>query len=131
MVRSMRNGSPNLFRMMINMDAPDHLKYRRITQGWLMPQKLQSLENRIRVIAREAVDCMAAHGGECDFARDVALHYPLRVVMEILGVPEQDEPRMLKLTQEIFGGDDEDLRRSAGAVGDPVAQMNSLLEVVT
>jgi cytochrome P450 len=130
MVHSMRNGSPNLFRMMINMDAPDHLKYRRITQGWLMPQKLQSLENRIRVIAREAVDCMAAHGGECDFARDVALHYPLRVVMEILGVPEQDEPRMLKLTQEIFGGDDEDLRRSAGAVGDPAAQMNSLLEVV-
>jgi cytochrome P450 len=129
MVRSVRGGAPNLFRMMINMDAPDHPKYRRVTQGWLMPQKLQSLENRIRAIAREAVDRMASHGGECDFARDVALYYPLRVVMEILGVPEQDEPRMLKLTQEIFGSDDEDLSRDARAMGDPVAQMNALLEV--
>jgi cytochrome P450 len=102
---------------MVNMDAPDHLKYRHITQGWFTPQKLQSLETRIRVIAREAVDRLASHGSECDFARDVALLYPLRVVMEILGVPEQDEPRMLKLTQEIFGSDDEDLRREAYFAG--------------
>jgi cytochrome P450 len=130
MVRSMRGGAPNLLRMMINMDAPDHLKYRHITQGWFTPQKLQSLETRIRVIAREAVDRLASHGRECDFARDVALLYPLRVVMEILGVPEQDEPRMLKLTQEIFGSDDEDLRRDARAAGDPAAQLGQLLEVV-
>ena len=42
-------------------------------------------------------------GGECDFVTDVALHYPLHVIMKILGVPEEDEPRMLKLTQELFG----------------------------
>ncbi|MBV9560787.1 MAG: cytochrome P450 [Bradyrhizobium sp.] len=130
LVRSMQGGYPHLLRIMVNMDAPEHMKYRRITQGWLMPQKLQSLESRIRMIAREAVDRMASHGGECDFARDVALHYPLRVVMEILGVPEQDEPRMLKLTQEIFGSDDEDLRRDARAAGDPIAETNSLLEVI-
>jgi cytochrome P450 len=130
LVRSMRGGNPHLFRMMVNMDAPDHLKYRRVTQGWLMPQKLKSLEERIGLIAREAVDRMASHGTECDFARDVALHYPLRVIMEILGVPRQDEPMMLKLTQEIFGSDDEDLRRDAHAAGDPVARMHSLLDVV-
>jgi cytochrome P450 len=115
---------------MVNMDAPEHMKYRRITQGWLMPQKLQSLENRIRAVAREAVDGMASHGNACDFARDVALRYPLRVVMEILGVPAQDEPRMLKLTQELFGADDEELSRDASSVGDPIEKMNSFLEVV-
>jgi cytochrome P450 len=130
MVRSMRGGNPNMFRMMINMDAPDHMKYRRITQGWLMPRKLQSLENRIRAIAREAVDRMASYGNECDFARDVALHYPLRVVMEILGVPEQDEPRMLKLTQEIFGANDEDLRRDARAADGPTALLDQLMDVI-
>jgi cytochrome P450 len=130
MVRSMRGGNPNMFRMMINMDAPDHMKYRRITQGWLMPQKLQSLENRIRAIAREAVDRMASYGNECDFARDVALHYPLRVVMEIVGVPAQDEPRMLKLTQEIFGANDEDLRRDARATDDPAALLGQLMDVI-
>jgi cytochrome P450 len=130
LVRPMRGGSPNLFRTLVHMDAPDHLKYRRITLDWFAPQKLQSLEARIRVIAREAVERMASHGSECDFARDVALLYPLRVVMEILGVPEQDEPLMLKLTQEIFGADDEDLRRDARSAGDPATQVGQLLDVV-
>jgi cytochrome P450 len=130
LVRSMRDGSPNLFRTLVHMDAPDHLKYRRITLDWFAPQKLQSLEARIRVIAREAVERMASHGSECDFARDVALLYPLRVVMEILGIPEQDEPLMLKLTQEIFGSEDEDLRRDARSAGDPATQVGQLLDVV-
>ena len=47
---------------------------------------------------------MAGLGGECDFVADVALTVPLRVIMEILGVPAVDEPRMLKLTQELFQG---------------------------
>jgi cytochrome P450 len=62
MVRSMRGGSPNLLRTLVHMDAPDHLKYRRITLDWFAPQKLQALEARIRVIAREAVERMASHG---------------------------------------------------------------------
>jgi hypothetical protein len=56
---------------------------------------------------------MAATGGRCDFVRDVALHYPLHVIMTILGVPEEDESRMLKLTQEIFGAADPELGRNA------------------
>jgi cytochrome P450 len=52
---------------------------------------------------------MAALGDECDFATDVALYYPLRVIMSILGVPEQDEPLMLELTQGVFGAEDPEL----------------------
>jgi cytochrome P450 len=63
-------------------------------------------------IARSEIDAMAALGGECDFINKVALGYPLRVVMEILGVPREDEPRMLKLTQEIFGPEDPELNRN-------------------
>ena len=55
---------------------------------------------------------MAAMGGHCDFARDVAFLYPLHVIMEVIGVPQIDEPRMLKLTQELFGSADPDLNRS-------------------
>jgi cytochrome P450 len=56
---------------------------------------------------------MTATGGRCDFVKEVALHYPLHVIMTILGVPEEDEPRMLKLTQELFGASDPDLGRQA------------------
>src|SRR5216684_3200755 len=101
------------------MDAPDHPKYRALTQAWFMPRNIGGLDERIRNIARASVERMAAKGGECDFVREVALHYPLHVVMEILGVPESAEPRMLMLTQELFGVADPELSRSPGAAAVP------------
>ena len=113
-VRAMMGGSPHLVRSLVQMDAPDHPKYRALTQAWFMPPNIKGLEDRIRGIARRAVDKMAATGGECDFVREVALGYPLHVIMEILGVPEEDEPRMLTLTQELFGAADPELARDGG-----------------
>jgi cytochrome P450 len=84
-----------------------------------MPLNIRGLEDRIRKIARASVERMAGKGGECDFVREVALHYPLHVVMEILGVPEADEPRMLMLTQELFGAADPELSRNPGAEAVP------------
>jgi hypothetical protein len=103
-------GRPLLYTL-VQMDEPDHMKYRALTQGWFMPQNLRKLEARVRELAREAVARMESLGGECDFVSEVALHFPLRVIMEILGVPREDEPRMLQLTQELFGATDPDLRR--------------------
>ena len=114
-VREITGGSPHLLRTLVQMDAPDHPKYRLLTQSWFLPQNIRGLEDRIRQIAREHVDHMAALGGECDFVKDVALTFPLRVIMEIMGVPPADEPRMLKLTQELFGAADPDLNRSRAA----------------
>jgi cytochrome P450 len=104
-------GGPNLVRSLVQMDAPDHPKYRALTQGWFMPANLGKFEQRVRDIARATVARMLEKGGHCDFVADVALGYPLHVIMEILGVPEQDEPRMLKLTQELFGSQDPDTAR--------------------
>jgi hypothetical protein len=103
-------GRPLLYTL-VQMDEPDHMKYRALTQGWFMPQNLRKLEGRVRELARAAVARMEALGGECDFVSEVALHYPLRVIMEILGVPPEEETRMLQLTQELFGATDPDLRR--------------------
>ncbi|VIO81565.1 cytochrome P450 [Bradyrhizobium ivorense] len=104
-------GGPNLVRSLVQMDAPDHPKYRALTQGWFMPNNLGKFEARIREIARATVQRMLDKGSACDFVDDVALGYPLHVIMEILGVPEADEPRMLKLTQELFGPQDPDTAR--------------------
>ncbi|OKO70374.1 cytochrome P450 [Bradyrhizobium sp. AS23.2] len=104
-------GGPNLVRSLVQMDAPDHPKYRALTQGWFMPANLGKFEPRVREIARATVARMLARGGACDFVEDVALGYPLHVIMEILGVPEADERRMLRLTQELFGPQDPDTAR--------------------
>ena len=111
-VRQMTGGSPHLVRSLVQMDAPDHPKYRALTQAWFMPPSIRKLEDSIREIARASVQRMAETGGKCDFVTEVALHYPLHVIMEILGVPAADEPRMLMLTQELFGATDPDLGRT-------------------
>ncbi|MDR7230165.1 cytochrome P450 [Caulobacter sp. BE264] len=129
-VREMMGGSPHLVRSLVQMDNPDHFAYRKITQGALLPQNLRALEARIREIARGFVDRMAEQGDRCDFARDVAFLYPLHVIMEVLGVPESDEPRMLKLTQELFGNADPDLNRTGKSVTDVGEGVDSIQSVV-
>src|SRR5579863_9505791 len=126
-VRAMTGGSPHLIRSLVQMDAPDHPKYRVLTQAWFLPQNIRRLEERIRQIAREHVERMAALGGSCDFVKDVALTYPLRVIMEILGVPEADMPRMLKLTQELFGAADPELNRSQDDTQDDLADLQATI----
>ncbi len=130
-VKGLTGGSPHLLRTLVQMDAPDHPKYRVLTQAWFLPQNIRKLEGRIREIARDHVDRMAAMGGTCDFVADVALSFPLRVIMEILGVPAADEPRMLKLTQELFGAADPELNRSqVGTTGSDKAGIGELQAVI-
>ena len=130
MVRKMTGGSPHLVRTLVQMDAPDHPKYRIMTQAWFLPQNIRKLEDRIREIARQHVDRMAQLGGECDFVNEIALYYPLRVIMEILGVPPEDEPRMLMLTQQLFGAQDPELNRGRSEMmdnADAMAQMQAVI----
>ncbi|MFC0284328.1 cytochrome P450 [Camelimonas abortus] len=112
--REITGGSPHLVRTLVQMDAPDHPKYRGLTQSWFMPQNLKKLENLVRDIARKNVRKFLETNGQCDFVKDVALAYPLHVIMSILGVPEEDEPRMLRLTQELFGARDPEQARVFG-----------------
>ena len=123
-----KTGKPYAVRLLVHMDEPDHLKYRRVIQSWFTKVRLKALEADVRTIARASVDHMASLGGRCDFVRDVALAYPLRVLMKLIGIPPQDEALMLKLTQEMFGSQDDDLGRN-GAVAAGAAQVRRLDEV--
>lgn len=102
-------GSDMLVDSLVVFDAPIHPKYRRLTQNWFMPRNLGRIEEEIRALAHRTVDAMIEKGGEIDFVKEVSGPYPLRVVMQILGVPPEDEPRMQMLTQQLFGGQDADL----------------------
>lgn len=96
---------------LIQMDPPVHLKHRLLTQSWFMPANVKKREEQIRAIARKAVDRFLAMGGSGDFVASVALNYPLEIIMNILGVPEEDFPFMLSVTQEIFGPLDPDTQK--------------------
>jgi cytochrome P450 len=109
--KEMAPGRSSLFRTLVSMDNPDHRIYRNMTNAWFMPPNMRKLEASIDALAREYVDRLVNFGGSCDFVREVAVWYPLRVIMTILGVPPSDEAFMLKLTQEILGSTDPELSR--------------------
>jgi len=98
-------------RTLIHMDDPQHRVVRTIGADWFRPRAMRPMEERVAELARQYVARMSEYGGECDFATQVAANYPLYVILSLLGLPESDFPRLLKLTQELFGGQDEEFRR--------------------
>lgn len=110
--KAFSGGSEHMVASLVTFDAPIHMKYRKLTQDWFMPKNLRTIEDEIRRIAEATVQRMIDAGPDIDFCKLVSQPYPLRVVMQILGVPEEDEARMLTLTQQMFGGQDEELNQS-------------------
>lgn len=109
-------GCPHLVKSLVTMDGAEHKQYRGLTQSLFMPRAVKARGDAIRSLAKQAVEEMQAHAGQCDFVTDVSLAYPLRVVMQILGVPAEDYPDMLRLTQEIFGPQDPDTAKAMAAL---------------
>lgn len=103
---------PFTVKSLVHMDAPEHPKYRKLVSDWFKPAGLKRLSGRLEEISQKAVQRMEAANGRCDFATEIALPYPLQVILEILGLPEADYPLMSRLTQEFFGQEDPDLRRA-------------------
>jgi cytochrome P450 len=71
------------------MDPPRHTLYRRLVNEGFTPRRVAALEPRMREIAHDLLDGMAADGG-ADFVRAFGDPLPIRVIGEILGVPPED-----------------------------------------
>jgi len=112
-------------RTLIHLDDPQHRVVRAIGADWFRPKAMRALKVRVDELAKVYVDEMTSIGPECDFVQQVAVNYPLYVIMSLLGVPESDFPLMLKLTQELFGSDDDEYKRGAAQE----EQMSALLEM--
>lgn len=111
-------------KTLIHMDDPQHRAFRAIGANWFRPKAMRGLKERADELAVRFVDKMADEGPECDFVQQVAVNYPLYMIMTLLGVPESDFGRMLRWTQELFGSDDEEMQR-----GTMEESMGALLEM--
>jgi cytochrome P450 len=111
-------------KTLVQMDGEEHRSHRLVVNDWFKPAAIKKLADTVDRLAKDSVDQMAGMGGECDFMNDVAVHYPLQVIMTILGLPEGDYSRMLKLTQEMFGAEDPSIARA----GEDQAIMEVILD---
>ncbi len=111
-------------KTLVHIDDPKHRVLRAIGADWFRPKAMRDMKIRTDELANRYVNKLLEAGGRCDFAQDVAVHFPLYVTMSLLGVPESDFAFMLKLTQELFGGDDTEFQRGVT----PEEQLLALLD---
>jgi len=98
-------------KTVINMDPPEHREYRKVATPYFTPRALRQLDALVAETARKLVDALGPEG-ECDFITEIASQHPLKIIARILGVPESDEPFILKLTNQLFGTEDPEFQRS-------------------
>jgi cholest-4-en-3-one 26-monooxygenase len=90
---------------MINMDAPDHTRLRKIIARGFTPRAVERLRadlgDRAQRIARTA-----ASSGQGDFVAQVSAELPLQAIAGLLGVPLDDRSKLFKWTNEMVGDED-------------------------
>jgi cytochrome P450 len=100
-----RPESAEYFNSMIAMDDPRHARLRRIVARGFTPKMLDSLKADVEVIAADIVADIAGRGS-CDFGTDVAALVPLRVFVDLMGIPRGDERYIFDRTNIILGESD-------------------------
>lgn len=102
-------GDVNGLKTLVHMDGEEHLKHRMIAQAFFSKTNIEKLREQTTTQADHFIDKMASMDGACDFAGEVAFWFPLRVVLSIMGVPAEDDAKILEMTQALFGLMDPDL----------------------
>lgn len=85
------------------IDAPNHIKYRRILNPWFSPKSMDAAEPMIRSICRDYVERIAPKG-RSDFIEEFALHFPTSAFLNVIGVPLTETDRFVKWVDDFFAG---------------------------
>lgn len=84
----------------LGMDAPRHTRVRNVVQAVFTPRMIRQKEDGIRAVATELINEVIERG-ECDFTRDIAVELPLRVIADMLGVPQDDRQKLFEWTNQL------------------------------
>ncbi len=95
--------------LMLNMDPPQHAKFRRIVSRGFTPKRIAMLEEHVRELASSIVDGIAERG-QCEFVSEVASQVPMATICEMLGVAKSDHHHIYELSNRMIGFDDPDFQ---------------------
>ena len=105
-------------RHLLNMDPPDHGRYRKTASSHFTPRALQPKRASVERISKRILDEFA-NGGKttlADFVAGVSVRLPLEVLLEMLGVPQEDWKLMFQWTNETIGATDPEYQQGQSAL---------------
>ena len=97
--------------MLLAMDPPRHVDYRRPIAPRFKARVIAAMERQIRAICREIMADAAAQG-DVEFVHDVTSSLPSRVIGQLMGLPEADLPMIHRLAEMNTSGQDADYAAS-------------------
>ena len=90
----------------LELDPPEHTDYRRVLNPAFAPKSLQALKDRVRALTVELIEGFREKG-ECEFVNDFAFRMPVSIFMDIVDLPKEDLPDLLRWAQMVIHpGDD-------------------------
>jgi len=112
-------GGEMLFRHLLNMDPPEHGRYRDLVNRRFTPRAVRQLEGEVAEITSELIRNLYQRSRdgvvECDFVTDVAAKVPVDVIAAQMGVPKQDRHQIFTWTNEIIGSSDPEFQTGGSA----------------
>ncbi len=91
--------------LMLQMDPPDHTRYRKLVNRGFTPRMIGQMEKHIRELCNGILDAALAKG-DSDFVVDVAAELPLEVIAELIGVPHEDRHKIFDWSNRMIGSED-------------------------
>lgn len=100
MIAAQPPGSPHIpIAYPINLDPPDHGKYRMPLNGAFSPKAMNALQGDIRALAKKLIAQVAGHG-RCEFMSTVAEPLPVQVFLKLMGLPLERQAEYRELVKE-------------------------------
>ena len=88
----------------LEIDPPDHHKYRKVLGPHFTPKAVRRHEARIRELATGLIEAVE-HQGHCDFIEDVCRKLPTAMFLELMGMPVGRLPEFMEWEDAIVRGD--------------------------
>lgn len=88
----------------LQIDPPDHRKYRMLLNPLFSAQRMQALEGSIRRLVNEAIDGFI-DDDEVEFTSAFSIPFPSQVTLDLLGLPQEDLPQFLAMKDGIIHPD--------------------------
>lgn len=88
----------------ITLDGDEHIRQRRLINQGFTPRRVRELIPHVRQLTNEIVDQIAAKG-RVDFVEDFAIHVPLIIICELMGLDPEQRMKMYKWSDDMMAGD--------------------------
>jgi cytochrome P450 family 142 subfamily A polypeptide 1 len=89
--------------MMIDLDAPEHVRRRRLVSEGFTPRRVRAMEDRLRLVCDALIDKVCERGS-CDFVDELAAPLPIIMIGDMLGVAPEDRDDLLRWSDDMLKG---------------------------